>query len=145
MRVLVVDDDEAVQALLREILVDDGHDVECASNGREACTLLERGSQPDLVLLDLMMPEVSGWEVLQTMGESPRLAPIPVVVLTAFDTRDDLPEGRPALHKPVDAATLLDLLHTLFAQQRELQFSLQEPPSDLMPSTLARHVQHRRT
>ena len=56
-----------------------------------------------------MMPGVTGWQVLEEMSHSPRLAPIPVVVLTAFGTRDDLPAGRPVLHKPVDVETLIDL------------------------------------
>ena len=67
------------------------------------------------------------------MAQSPRLASIPVVVLTAFDARDDLPTGRPVLHSPLDGALLLELVRTILEQERRLAFSLQEPPSDLLP------------
>jgi CheY-like chemotaxis protein len=131
--VLVVDDDETVRTVMAEVLRADGRDVVCARDGAEALAIMRGEPTPDLVLLDLMMPGVTGWQVLESMGESPRLARVPVVVLTAFDARDDLPAGRPALHKPMDGALLLDLVHTLLDQDRQLAFSLEEPPSDLMP------------
>jgi CheY-like chemotaxis protein len=130
---LVVDDDEVIRTVITEVLREDGHEVVCASDGAEALAFLRCGTFPELVLLDLMMPGVTGWQVLETMAQSPRLASIPVVVLTAFDARDDLPTGRPVLHKPVEGALLLDLVRTLLDQERRLAFSLQEPPSDLMP------------
>jgi len=131
--VLVVDDDEAVRTVMAEVLRADGHHVVCASDGAEALAVLRSGPAPELVLLDLMMPRINGWQVLASMSQSPRLASVPVVILTSFDARDDLPVGRPALHKPMDGALLLELLHTLLDQDRQLAFALEEAPSDLMP------------
>src|SRR5579859_6061975 len=88
--VLVVDDDEAVRLVLVETLRQDGRDVVCASDGDEALAVMNGERLPQLVILDLMMPRVSGWQVLDRMEKSPRLAGIPVVVLTAFDSRADL-------------------------------------------------------
>lgn len=133
MRVLVADDDEAIRTLLSDMLRDEGYGVDQAADGSEALARLEGDELPDLIVLDLMMPGVTGWDVLEALEESPRLASIPVVVLTAFDGRDDLPSGRPSLHKPVDGVTLLDLVHTIFEQQLGLAFALQEPPTDLLP------------
>ncbi len=75
--VLVVDDDEAVRVVLVETLRSDGHDVACAADGGEALLLMERAPLPRLLILDLMMPRVSGWQVLDRMERSPRLAGIP--------------------------------------------------------------------
>jgi CheY-like chemotaxis protein len=85
-RILVVDDEEDVQVLICRILRDSGFEVETAPDG---ATGLERiqAWQPDLVVLDLMMPGIDGWGVLERLRASPN--PPPVVVLTArtdFDT-----------------------------------------------------------
>ena len=60
-RVLVVDDDLSIQGFLAEALADEGYGVRTAANGREALAIL-REWRPDLILLDLMMPEMDGWE-----------------------------------------------------------------------------------
>jgi CheY-like chemotaxis protein len=130
--VLVVDDDEAMRAAIAQPLLEAGHDVVSASNGLEALDAM-RASAPHLVLLDLMMPRMSGWEVLSAMGASPRLAFVPVVVLTAFDDRRDLPSGRAVLHKPIDRDLLFELVRTVLDLERSGGFSLEEPPSELLP------------
>jgi two-component system, chemotaxis family, chemotaxis protein CheY len=98
--VLVVDDDAAIRAVTAEVLRADGQEV-------------RYGPLPELVLLDLMMPGTTGWEVLQGMYDDPRLATVPVVVLTSLDSRDGLPVGPITLHKPVDSEVLLDVVHAL--------------------------------
>jgi CheY-like chemotaxis protein len=134
--VLVVDDDEAIRLVLLETLRNDGRDVVSAADGDEALEIMERPRLPELVILDLMMPRISGWQVLERMERSPRLSGIPVVVLTAFDSRADLPIGRSIVHKPIEGPLLLDLTRALLEQDRRLAFSLDEPPSDLMPQRL---------
>jgi CheY-like chemotaxis protein len=79
-RILVVDDEEDVQVLICRILKDAGFEVDSAHDGAAALELLER-QRPDLVVLDLMMPGIDGWGVLERMRASPN--PPPVVVLTA--------------------------------------------------------------
>jgi two-component system, chemotaxis family, chemotaxis protein CheY len=130
--VLIVDDDESVRLLLADILVRDGYQVECAVNGAEAIRML-RGPAPDLMILDLLMPGTSGWDVLEFMEERPRLSTIPVVVLTAFSEGEETPSGRPVIHKPVDADLLRRLLSELLEQSRATSVDVAEVPSDLLP------------
>jgi len=86
--VLVVEDDEAVRAALRRALEQDDRRVTEAENGRVALERLAVGT-PDLILLDLVMPEMDGFEFLDTVRERPELRSVPVVVLTAMDLSDE--------------------------------------------------------
>ena len=89
-KVLVVDDDAKSRDVLRRTLTKEGWTVAEAANGREALDHLERG-RPALVLLDLMMPEMDGFEVLERMRREEAWRDIPVIVVTAKDlTREDI-------------------------------------------------------
>lgn len=83
--VFVVDDEPDIRELVRLNLELDGHEVEVAGNGAEALAAVAEGLRPDLVLLDVMMPEVDGWEVLRRLkgDPDPDVASTPVVLLTA--------------------------------------------------------------
>ena len=81
-RVLVVDDDPDILDALAEILEVEGYDVQRARNGREALQRLEQGL-PDLVLLDLMMPVMDGWEFARSLAPGARP---PIIVLSADRT-----------------------------------------------------------
>ncbi len=80
--VLVVDDDPDILEALSEILEAEGFDIRRARNGKEALERLEP-EPPQLILLDLMMPVMDGWEFSQRMREIPHAAKIPVIVLSA--------------------------------------------------------------
>lgn len=100
-RLLVVDDDREIREALRSALEDEGFTVAVAANGAEALTKLEE-RRPRLVLLDLMMPIVDGWEVLDRMRADPSLDDVRVCVCSARSgdlgaTRADF-----VLHKPFD-------------------------------------------
>ena len=82
--VLVVDDTEMNRDMLCALLEADGHKTAVAENGKLGINALETESY-DLVLLDVMMPEMNGYEVLETMKANPRLCDIPVIVLSALD------------------------------------------------------------
>jgi DNA-binding response OmpR family regulator len=90
-RVLLVEDDLDVRDTLQDLLESQGLDVIPAANGKQAIDFLTLNDPPgaDLVILDLMMPLVSGWEVLQVMSSDKALRRIPVIVLSA------LPISRP--------------------------------------------------
>lgn len=81
-RVLVVDDDPAIRRLVIAALKRDGYEFSEAANGREALDRM-RALHPDCVVLDLMMPIVSGWDVLQERVNDPELTKIPVIVVSA--------------------------------------------------------------
>jgi two-component system, OmpR family, response regulator CpxR len=85
--VLVVEDDFAIRETLRELLEDEGYDVSWASNGQEALDLLARRA-PRVILLDLMMPVMDGWEFRLAQRRDPALARIPVVVISADHALD---------------------------------------------------------
>src|SRR5712691_2041964 len=82
MRVLVVDDDAAIRHLIVAALKRDGYHFLEAANGREALDLM-RAEHPDLVVLDLMMPVLSGWDVLQERLGDTDLLRIPVIIVSA--------------------------------------------------------------
>ena len=80
--VLVVDDDPAIRAFVSELLADEGYEVRAATNGRDALTVLTNW-RPDVILLDLMMPEMDGWAFLATQQRHLELESIPVIVMSA--------------------------------------------------------------
>ena len=82
-RVLVIDDDEMIQESLREVLLDEGYEVLLAQNGVDALAKLKQGPPPTVILLDLMMPVMDGWQFRAEQKKDPALARIPVIVITA--------------------------------------------------------------
>ena len=90
--ILVVDDNTDIVAIVQTILEANGYEVMAAYNGAEALAQLAT-HKPDLMVLDIMMPEMSGLEVLERIRETPSLARIPVILLTAKDEDEDLLSG----------------------------------------------------
>jgi CheY-like chemotaxis protein len=84
--VLVIDDDPNVSDLLRRSLAKDGFRVEHASNGEQGLQLA-RALRPDAITLDVMMPDMDGWQVISRLKSDPELADIPVIMLTIVDDR----------------------------------------------------------
>lgn len=84
-RVLVVDDEPDIRLLIRVYLVDAGYEVIEAENGREAIDSVT-GDEPDLVLLDLRLPGLDGWEVIERLKEQGVAERIPVVAISAHAT-----------------------------------------------------------
>lgn len=82
-RILVVDDDEMIQESIREVLSDEGYDVVIAQNGVDALAKLRAGERPAVILLDLMMPIMDGWQFRSEQKKDEALAAIPVIVITA--------------------------------------------------------------
>ena len=86
-RILIVDDNESNRTLLAHRLATQGHDTFSAASGREALSLMEN-DVPDLVLLDLMMPDMNGFEVLTTMHDRAELRNVPVIVITGLQDQE---------------------------------------------------------
>jgi CheY-like chemotaxis protein len=108
--VLIVEDDPDIAETLAQMLEDRGYRAETASNGREALERLRRPPEPLLILLDLTMPVMDGREFRRVQLETPQLASIPVVVLTADATADRHSAMSAAgwLIKPIALDTLMD-------------------------------------
>ncbi len=83
-RVLVVEDDGALRSAICSVLGDAGYGVQGAGDGRDALDLLNKETRPCLILLDLMMPRMNGWELYERMQADPRLATFPVLFISAF-------------------------------------------------------------
>jgi CheY-like chemotaxis protein len=105
-RVLVVDDDDAICAIVAAFLQEADLEVSCARDGAEALERLRAGEDTDLVILDLCMPRVDGWRVLSELRTRTDLPHPRVIVVTSFGSVEDLPSGVPVLHKPIDPALL---------------------------------------
>ena len=105
--VLIVDDDPNLLEVTSFVIESEGMAVETARNGEEALASLRAGRLPGLVLLDLMMPVMNGWEFLDEVAKDPALKVIPVVVLTAAAGRAQVPGVVEVLRKPMDLRALL--------------------------------------
>jgi CheY-like chemotaxis protein len=84
-QILLVDDDHAIAAALAAVL-DEGYAVRAARDGNEALACLRQGASPDLIILDLMMPVIDGWQFRTIQRGDPRLADIPVLAMSADGT-----------------------------------------------------------
>jgi adenylate cyclase len=126
-RALVVDDAPDIRLLADLVLSMAGFAVTAASSGREALRLLAAGDLPDIVLLDVQMPDVDGWETLSRVRADPRTADLPVVLCTVKGLPEDTLRGWSLgcdgyIGKPFDIAGLVDELRGVLArgpQERE--------------------------
>jgi class 3 adenylate cyclase len=145
-RILVVDDNRMNRLLLGRGLEQHGHIVEFAEGGQEALDRL-RSEQFDLMLLDVLMPQVDGFEVLGKMKQDPRLRDLPVIVTSALDELDSVVRcielgAEDYLTKPVNAVLLRARVGSslekkrLRDEQRELfsKFATREVAEDLLTS-----------
>ena len=107
-RILLLEDDVDISATLCEMLEDEGYQVFAVPNGRAALDSLERVPAPCLVLLDVEMPWMDGYDFLAHLRRDARHAEDPVVVVTA--SRRTPPEAAEVLHKPFDFEVLLDAI-----------------------------------
>ena len=111
--ILIVDDDADIRAALAMVLHTRGYQSMQAANGHEALEKLQAGLRPSLVLVDLMMPGMNGWELVAAVGKDPALASIPLVVLTGYRSMvgdKAFPGTVGVLTKPVDLKQLFSLL-----------------------------------
>jgi CheY-like chemotaxis protein len=105
--VLIVEDEIRTRDILIELLAKDGREIVTASDGQAAMDCLTKVSRPRVILLDLMMPRMDGWEFLRRQSINPSIANIPTIVLSG----SALPAGaRHQLAKPVDVERLLALV-----------------------------------
>jgi len=93
-RVLIVEDDVDLVALVKRWLERDGHLVEHVADGAAAVEALKWAPLPHLVLLDVMLPKMDGFEVLQRLRADPRTKGLPVVMVTSFSRDRDAARGR---------------------------------------------------
>jgi CheY-like chemotaxis protein len=114
--ILVVDDEAAIREVIGEIFSTRGYEIVTASNGREALDVLrDPERRPGLILLDLMMPVMSGFEFLERIGVDTTIASPPIVIMSAYLSEKKLPENCPVrpnarIQKPFTVASLLAIV-----------------------------------
>lgn len=104
--ILVVEDEKSIQEVLKDALEMEGYTVYTADNGKEGLEMLPKMPRPCLILLDLMMPVMDGWQFVEAISKDVILATIPVVLVTAYGDRAKLTPSKGIIKKPID----LDLL-----------------------------------
>jgi CheY-like chemotaxis protein len=117
--ILVVDDQPSLAQMMAELLTDAGYATRTAENGREALAEVQ-AAPPDLLLLDVQMPELDGFEVASMLKADPATATIPIIMVSAHEGRGARLVGLESgaedyLSKPVDPAELLILVSRLLA------------------------------
>ncbi len=135
--ILVIDDERDVLDIVRSVLKTKGYDVLCAGGGEEGMVIAER-DRPDLIIVDLMMPKVSGLEVIKRAKASKRVNGTPIVVLSAVSADQDRPPDFWArglgvdefIEKPFDP---LDLLGRVEALLRRADYVSARPPGGTTP------------
>ncbi len=115
--VLIVDDDPDIRDAVGECLRYEGYDVHSAADGRDALQRLEFGLKPDVILLDLMMPVLNGFDVLQALQARTDWKDIPVVVVSASRgyQAEDLVGAVSILRKPVNVDRLIQAVEQAVA------------------------------
>jgi len=98
--ILIIDDNDHNRLLVKMILEKKGYTVLEAESGRAGISIA-REKKPDLIILDIMMPELDGWEVIQILRQSSETNSIPVVVFTALDNLENI-DADGVLQKPLD-------------------------------------------
>lgn len=116
-KILVVDDDISLTKLLEGLLSSQGHSVIVAHDGLE-CMVNVRKNSPDLIILDIMMPEINGYDVCRELKFDPKYKQIPIIILTSreqeLDPRIGQLMGIDYMHKPLDTKLLLEKIQKVF-------------------------------
>jgi two-component system, sensor histidine kinase and response regulator len=131
-RILIVDDNESAAETLFALLASEPYDVTCVASGKEALARMNELT-PDAILLDVMMPEMNGFEVCRILKQSTNWKHIPVILLTAYSESKDVAQGLDAgadefLSKPVSGVELRARVRSMLrikAQYDDLERSLQ--------------------
>jgi CheY-like chemotaxis protein len=109
--ILLVEDHVDSREMLEEFLTLEGFAVEVAGNGLHAWERLRRGPRPDVMLLDLMMPVMSGWELMDRVAQEPTLRGLPVIVVSGAGATRPAPKGiLTSIPKPLDLDELVRAL-----------------------------------
>lgn len=113
-KILVVEDEESLLKLESILLTSKGYEVHGAADGRAALDAIEQ-VQPDLVLLDIMLPEIDGFEVCRRIKSNSKTKHIPVVMLTAKKSREDMARGEQVgadwyITKPFKSAMVIETI-----------------------------------
>ena len=122
VRVMAVDDDHVIRGLLEVYLEMEGHDVITAVDGQDALDKV-RADPPDLIILDVMMPNVNGWQVAEQLRAEDATRHIPIILLSARAMENDVRKGTELgadsyVTKPFDPIDLMELVSRLLRERQ---------------------------
>ena len=122
-RILVIDDDGVLRRLMTKLLIAGGYDVTTAASGEEGLKVFEAGPPPDAIVLDLLMPGLSGFEVLAQLRQTPAGFAVPVLVLTGQVAPQDQERVMQLgadlfMTKPFSSFELLDTIRVVSTMHR---------------------------
>jgi CheY-like chemotaxis protein len=120
LKILVVDDDEAILDSLRDLLESEGYGVDVAHDGREALDKLAQMEPPQLILLDLKMPVMDGWQFLSERSTDAALPRVPVVLLSGLPFIPNALGVSDFLSKPINPSRLLDCVRRFCGEPAEI-------------------------
>ncbi len=129
-RILLVDDETVNLNLLKEMLANQEYTFSFAKNGKKALEVVS-AARPDLILLDIMMPQMDGWEVLKKLKKDELYRDIPVIVQTALESPEDFERGLSLgayyyITKPINRSILLPLVKSALEEYRNIRFLKEE-------------------
>jgi two-component system response regulator CpxR len=115
--IVLIEDDQAIRETLKLVIESEGYEVRTAGNGEEALELLKTLKEPCLILTDLMMPKMDGYEFIELASKTHTIAAIPIVVVSATPNESHLKETTKSgkikglIKKPVDLDYLMKVIH----------------------------------
>ena len=118
LAILIIEDEPSLGELLKTYLSMEGFDARLAANRAEIIAELRRSPQPDLVLLDVVLPDADGFDILAAIRRHPKLAEVPTVMLTAKSTRESVLKGLAGgangyITKPFEVDVLMDAVRAV--------------------------------
>jgi CheY-like chemotaxis protein len=114
--VLIVDDDQAIRQIMQDVLEVQGYEISTAADGREGIARLrDLSPQPCVVLLDMMMPGMNGWQFLDYQRNDPLFSRIPVIICSAYREIAKSVKASAILEKPIQLNALLDTVKAFCA------------------------------
>ena len=129
-RIMIVDDDRDILFTVKQILESNGYKVYSFDNGRDFLRALDDGKKPTLVILDIMMPEMSGWDVRRKLEENPNWSEIPVIFMTARtnQTAEEMYEryGVGYIKKPFDVDCFMDVIEDIANSKQRYSKKMRE-------------------
>jgi CheY-like chemotaxis protein len=111
-KILVVEDDDDIRDSLKELLEEEGYRVDTAPNGEQALAKLRDQELPQLILLDLMMPVMDGWQFQKELRRIPSYASLPIIVISASKFSREPLNAAAFIPKPLDAGVLLETIES---------------------------------
>lgn len=124
--ILVIEDNNDIRETVEDVLRTEGYNVYGVSNGREALLALKKIQGPTLLLLDMMMPLMNGWEFLEAQKTDAKFANLPVVVVSALDAEhalikdSEVVNARAYIRKPIDLDALMSVVQAYCGTPEEL-------------------------